>query len=57
MKILKCPSTTIKIINFLIKRVKFTNKFFSVYGDILRYLLHSSIINVIMFSVIIYCNL
>ena len=26
-----CPSVTIKIINFLIKKVNFTNKFFSVY--------------------------
>ena len=28
-----CPSVTIKIMNFLIKKVKFTNKFFSVYGS------------------------
>ena len=27
-----CPSAIIKIINFLIKRVKFINEFFSVYG-------------------------
>ena len=29
-----CPSATIKIINVLIKEVKFTNKFFSVYMNI-----------------------
>ena len=27
-----CPSVTIKIMNFLIKKVKFTNKFFHVYA-------------------------
>ena len=41
-----CPSTTIKIINFLIKKVKLRNKFFSVYMYICtptRLYLHSSI--------------
>ena len=54
-----CPSTTIKIINFLLKKVKFTNKFFSVYWIfpcVLEYPLEYFILNILLIIHLSICS-